>query len=392
MKKKNGRLAAVILCLCLFSSCMMAPLRLSGASQAGTMPPDVSETGDASEPVLPDIVPSRHYYEKLDATQKQAYAIILREASSHQKKAILPQLTQEELSLVFQSVYYDNPQLICLENKFGWGTSGPGAFIELHYADTAEACRENTEKLERALEAAMHVLHAGMDEFQKELALHDWLASHCIYSMNSSSPYTAYGALVEGGAVCEGYAKAMQLLLQRAGIRSFLMTGKVETGGEIGGHMWNVVTIGGENYHLDVTWDASRSEEGLIQHAYFNLSDTQISGDHFDFDVQDSQCHAQQENFFLRSGIFFTTYDELVHGLARALPAYLKEGKNVFEFRLAAPSLYEEARKKLFEEGEIYAIMEEAAGEGFDPRRYDSIAHTGVEAQQTIFFQLQERR
>lgn len=63
--------------------------------------------------------------------------------------------------------------------------------------------------------------------------------------------YESYGALVNGKAVCEGYAKAFKLLCDRAGIPCVLVGGKAN-GGD---HMWNYVMIGNTWYLVDLTFD-----------------------------------------------------------------------------------------------------------------------------------------
>ena len=59
--------------------------------------------------------------------------------------------------------------------------------------------------------------------------------------------------------VCEGYAKAFKYLCDltwRSGdpaVQCLLATGTMDGGTGAGGHMWNIVTIGGRNYLADVT-------------------------------------------------------------------------------------------------------------------------------------------
>lgn len=59
-----------------------------------------------------------------------------------------------------------------------------------------------------------------------------------------------------GIGVCEGYAFATELLLRGCGIEVEVVVGEALTS-EFGwvGHAWNVVTIDGVRYNLDVTWD-----------------------------------------------------------------------------------------------------------------------------------------
>lgn len=49
--------------------------------------------------------------------------------------------------------------------------------------------------------------------------------------------------------VCEGYAKAFQYLCDLSGIECYTVTGTMNTYG----HMWNIVTLEGENYLVDIT-------------------------------------------------------------------------------------------------------------------------------------------
>lgn len=377
MKKRTGLLVCTVLSFCLLCSCGFI------SSYMPALQPNEPSTQGAAENNI-----KGRYYQKLNSVQQKAYGIILHGAAAHEERVFLPELTQEELSTVFQSVCYDNPQLVCLKNKFGWGSIKGGTFIELHYLDSAEKCAEKSAEIERIISQAVSALNEGMDAFEKELALHDWLASHCTYSADSPDAYTAYGALVEGYAACEGYAKAMQLLLARAGIESFLITGQVEADGEMTGHMWNIVELDGKNYHLDVTWDAPQGSDGLIQHAYFNLSDEEISGDHFGFDVQESRCNSTEENFFRRTGAYYESYEALLCGLERAIPNAIQNSDGVLEFRLADSELYNETLKKLFYDDGIYDIIKSTAESEDGSGNCESVACFEAESQQTVLLKL----
>lgn len=351
MKRIAVILLCIVLCLSLLCSCTVLREYLPVFSQ--------NEHSRTQCTALPDGAShDGYYYNKLTAAQQSAYDALLCGAWAHESRVYLPVLTEKELSDVFQSVYYDNPGLVCLENKFGWGTFGDTTFIELQYSESAEVCAQKSAEIKAAVSESETVLTAEMDDFEKELALHDWLAARCAYSSDSSSPYTAYGALIEGTAVCEGYAKAMQLLLDNAGIKSRLVTGQTKIDGQPQGHMWNIVEVGGKSYHLDVTWDAPQNEDDLIQHTYFNLSDEEISSDHSGFDENESRCTAITENYFRRAELLFDDYDDLCTEIERVLPETVKNKNGILEFRLASAELYERVIKKLFDDGEIYDIIE----------------------------------
>ena len=160
----------------------------------------------------------------------------------------------------------------------------------------------------------------GETPFEIELQLHDILCSMVEYSDSEADGliYTAYGALVEGKALCEGYSRAMQLLLSRFGILSTTVSGTAD--GE--GHMWNAVNIEGEWYHLDATWNDISGQS--TSHEYFNITDSEILLDHtfsknhteftseqlssgqVSFNIIRPACTALDADYFVKRGFFFT--------------------------------------------------------------------------------------
>lgn len=118
----------------------------------------------------------------------------------------------------------------------------------------------------------------GMDERAKMLALHDWLVMNCEYdlaladnsALDGSQPaFTAAGALVDGSAVCMGYARAYQMLCTAAGIETYFIVSEPMN------HAWNAVQLDGELLFVDCTYDDPVPDRpGLAGHQFF-LVDTE---------------------------------------------------------------------------------------------------------------------
>ncbi|HCA20745.1 MAG TPA: hypothetical protein DEO87_00010 [Lachnospiraceae bacterium] len=148
----------------------------------------------------------------------------------------------------------------------------------------------------------------GMADYQKELRLHDYLVNHCQYSYGSpddENEFRAYGALIDGEAVCSGYAEAMALLLTYSGVECKIVIGSSKDEN----HAWNLVKISGDWYHLDPTWD-DPVELGIVTHAYFNLSDDQIAYDHsWNRDRTEKASSTSQNYFNVTSKICSTVSD-----------------------------------------------------------------------------------
>ena len=115
------------------------------------------------------------------------------------------------------------------------------------------------------------------NEYDKILYLHDYLLGAVEYAAGNDDQ-TAYGALIGGKAVCAGYTRAFQMLLNTAGIMCWKVDGTaVNAKGEQERHSWNVVWLDGKCYYFDPTWN----DQGTYKsHAYFGLSLEQMSKDH----------------------------------------------------------------------------------------------------------------
>ena len=107
---------------------------------------------------------------------------------------------------------------------------------------------------EAAVESAVAGIYAKLNKgstYDKVLAVHDYLCNHVNYVEDESDCYRAYGALVNGTAVCEGYALAFQRIMDSMGIPCYVASGTYKGGA----HAWNIVQVDGQWYHLDVTID-----------------------------------------------------------------------------------------------------------------------------------------
>lgn len=186
-------------------------------------------------------------------------------------------LSPSQIKKVIYAFQFDNPEIFWLSNVFNYIHSQNKTIIKLtsifSKSEKEKAAKKFNEKISE-IKSKASVLP---NEYEKELFVHDYLIDNCTYKKNSSlnnyKIYTAYGCLVEKEAVCEGYSKAMQILLCNLGIKCQTVTGSREKED----HMWNVAKIDNNWYHVDVTWDCAGE---LQKYDYFNLSDELIKKTH----------------------------------------------------------------------------------------------------------------
>lgn len=175
---------------------------------------------------------------------------------------------------------------------------------------------------------------ALLSDFETELYFHDFLCETVTYNKDGGDTiFTSYGALIDGVAVCEGYSRAMQLLCKKAGIPCTLVLGLSKDDD----HMWNLVQLDNEWYHLDVTWDDCTT---FTSHTYFNVTDEQIKTDHRiypvniganendTFNIFTFDCTAVKYNYFLYKSFTLTTD---ISAVATLIQEEAQNGKNHIE-------------------------------------------------------------
>lgn len=118
-----------------------------------------------------------------------------------------------------------------------------------------------------------------MTTFQKVKAVNDYVVSNAVYGENTkSSPHSAYALLMEGQAVCQGYALLTYKMLNQIGVEVQYVVGVVNGNED---HAWNLVKVDGKWYHLDTTWnDPLPNRVGTSSYDYFLVTDSQLKKDH----------------------------------------------------------------------------------------------------------------
>ena len=130
---------------------------------------------------------------------------------------------------------------------------------------------------EKVADVVATVVKPGMTDYEKALALHDFLVVNAQYDITHNEPdtYEADGVLMRGAGVCQAYTDAYSLLLDAVGIPNMMELGT--------DHIWNLVYLDGEWTHIDVTWDDPTSSghngnleanvrSGRENHRYFCLT------------------------------------------------------------------------------------------------------------------------
>lgn len=151
-----------------------------------------------------------------------------------------------------------------------------------------------------------------------ELTVHDYIVNNVRYVLDRNSDSPAYDALFNGSASCSGYTEVFQTLMDMAGIRCIPVTG--QAGGD--SHIWNMVCLDGQWYHVDTTWDDPVGGDGTIRHNYFNITDDDILLDHTIESWHPAATGTDLAYYNVLGYTLFSSQSELNHYLASQVKSH----------------------------------------------------------------------
>ncbi len=192
-------------------------------------------------------------------------------------------LSEAEVRTVMKAVSDDCPEIFWPIGTIGYYSDGESTIMQGYSRYSPEEIGSRLDALHEEADAFYATVPDGLSAYERELMVHDYLLARTAYdtdvdkvnlSANHPDIYTAYGAMVKQDAVCEGYARAFQMLLNGLGVDcvSVIGTGADEM------HIWNAVKLDEDWYNVDVTWDDQ--EEVYGRYLYFNVTDDALYSDH----------------------------------------------------------------------------------------------------------------
>lgn len=175
-----------------------------------------------------------------------------------------------------------------------------------------------------------------LDDFYTELLYHDIVtyageyndaaAASIVNGQATTEAYgnafTVYGTLIEQSCVCEGYARTLDLLFRLSGMGAYYATGygkdndsdTFQNANDDNGHAWNIVSVDGQWYQLDATWDDDDEAKSLLgienYYMYFNVSD-EVAGAQRTWDTNlYPRCDSMDMNFYNAAGKYMSSHSE----------------------------------------------------------------------------------
>ena len=306
----------------------------------------------------------------------KTYNKLLEELSQGAREVIFDYDCSSSVIKVFGRIMAEHPELFWLTGSCKYSKSVRGSEVKVTLIpeimiDDA-VLKQRRQKFDQAVDAFTAACR-GDSEFETVLKIHEAIIDRTEYNFSSANALSsgvrnneaavrgmsAYAGLVDGNAVCSGYAKAFQVVAEKLGIKAGRVHGIKLNGG--GPHEWNIVYVDGEPYHLDVTWDDpvfANGVQGFRTYDYFCVTTEEILKTHgIDKDSEAPLCTARKNNYFVKKGYCLDRYD--FEKAADMIRAQLDNGTVYLKFpdrnELAAATEDLLKKLKVFEIPEIRA-------------------------------------
>lgn len=221
-------------------------------------------------------------------------------------------ITSSELECVYRIFHDDYPEYFWVQGGYQFTLENNKVIsVTPKYTFTGERLKSAKSTFESKVNQFIEGLN-GKSDYEKSLILHERLADAAEYTTVCNNHQNAYGALVEGKAVCAGYSKAYQYLLNKVGIPAWCIYGtSINPATNLEeSHEWNLVCLDGKWYYSDVTWD----DQGDYRfYTYLNMTSSQLGENHKFSNFEEYKylpnATSTDDNYFVKNSLVYNDLD-----------------------------------------------------------------------------------
>lgn len=274
------RLTAV--CLAAFLVCL-----LCSCSNSNESAEIESKTATTAQPTQATTKPEdtsaqfAHSYDCLDDVEKEIYNKIGRKVNYNFPApfTINCEATEKQIRTALDGYRNDHPEVFWLLSQYSYYYCGGKTTVYLFFNDNMsyDEFIDAKAEFDKTVDKIVANAPKNASDYELELYANNYIIENCSYNREAAeskelvdNANDAYGALVDGSAVCEGYARAFQLLCTKLGIDCVMVYGINDNVP----HAWNCAKISGEWYHVDTT--NNDADEYFNVNALLNLNDEQM--------------------------------------------------------------------------------------------------------------------
>ncbi len=334
-------------------------------------------------------------YERLTDEGKTLYVELLTIMQNLASDIVVSTTSDEAIELVFDHVMADHPEIFYVDgyqytnytiDDIIQRISFTGNYI---YSQEEVASRQT--RINEAVNRCLANAPSSDDDYYAIKYVYDYIIENTEYSLEAEDNQNICSVFLEGRSVCNGYAKAAQLLLNKMGIASTLVTGTVDTKSSRGvRHAWNLVKCNDAYYYMDVTWGDSSYQTTTgesadvtklpsVNYDYLCVTTESLCTNHTISDIIDMpNCTSMTDNYYVREDEYFVSAEmSLIKDL---FDRRYNDGSDNVTMKCATQEVYDSIFDQLITNRGVFELLQ---GDN------STVSYTTFAETRTIIFWLQ---
>jgi len=319
----------------------------------------------------------KYWYMNMPESSRTLYLELYYILSAMESDIILSATDTDALSLAFNCVMSDHPEIFYVKAYTSKLTKVNGFPRKMSFSGVYSRSKAEvgliTEQLEQTIAGIIAGVSQNAGQYEKAKYVYEYIALNTDYVIGADDDQNIVSVLLNGASVCAGYARTAQLLLERLNVPVTLVLGVAGVPGtsQRVDHAWNLVNIDGYYYYFDCTWgDASYSLDGAggnisytpdsVNYDYLNITTAELSHTHSISDfVPMPRCVAKEANYYVREGAFFEFFDDATIAERIALIYHNRtlQGHSSFSIKCADADVYRSVYDSLVMDSGIFEII-----------------------------------
>jgi len=279
----------------------------------------------------------KYAYESLDQQDQKIYDQMLDAVMNHKEEVMLSKAQGKSLEDIFNCIKADYGGLFWVESFRYTQYRHNGETELVSFSPNYTMDEKERGEIQKQIDVQAQKYCKGLkgqSDYKKVRGIYRRLIQTVDYNLQAENNQNIISVFLGKETVCQGYANAMQYLLERLDIPCVVVTGMAKGGP----HAWNLVCLDGDWYYVDVTWgnskyhDDEQNDVKYVEYDYLNITTEEMMRDHTpQVSFALPACTATKNNYYVREKKYFTAFDETSIEAIGAIfeKAYTSGKKNV---------------------------------------------------------------
>lgn len=304
------------------------------------------------------------FYSQLNDEEKDIYNAVYNGVTEFKENIYIRNMPDsEEVFKIFRLMLSEHPEIFWTKGNSTYNTAG---ILKPEYLCTKAEAKEKTALIKEKTDQILADATGG--EYAKALYFFDYVVLNTEYDKDNidnieivPEDSTIEGVFLENKAVCAGYAKAYQYLLNKAGMQAVCVSGDAVTPQGNSRHAWVYQQVNGEYCFSDPTWgdsyeNGNSHSSDFASHTFFCRSGELFAPTHQVEDIYGNLSAPQDNlNYYKLNSLYFESYD--FSEIRKAVKISITNNDPAIELEFADGKAYATSKAELIDNGGIYFIL-----------------------------------